>query len=68
MATYTTVSGDTWDWIAYKVYGDELKAADLITANRHLSATAVFSGEVVLQLPELPLEAAYELPPWRKEG
>ena len=24
--TYTTVSGDTWDLIALKVYGSELKA------------------------------------------
>lgn len=28
--TYTTVSGDTWDLIALKVYGSELKADWLI--------------------------------------
>ena len=32
--SYTTKSGDTWDGIAKTVYGDELKADVLMTANR----------------------------------
>ena len=30
MGTYTTESGDAWDIIAKKVYGDELKADRLM--------------------------------------
>ena len=34
--SYTTKSGDTWDGIAKTVYGDELKADVLMTANREI--------------------------------
>ena len=30
---YRTVSGDTWDLIAFKVYGDEIYYHELIRAN-----------------------------------
>ena len=30
---YTTKSGDTWDQIAYKVYGSEKKTDSLLQAN-----------------------------------
>ena len=31
--TYTTVSGDTWDIVAYKAYGNEMYMDTLIKAN-----------------------------------
>lgn len=49
--SYTTKSGDTWDGIAKTVYGDELKADVLMTANREYTMFAlrsqlnVFNGE-----------------------
>ena len=31
---YVTKSGDTWDGIAKTVYGDEMRADELMAANR----------------------------------
>ena len=31
--TYTTISGDTWDIVAYKVFGDEGYTDKIIKAN-----------------------------------
>ena len=33
MTTYTTISGDTFDKVARKIYGDDKKAAPIRTAN-----------------------------------
>lgn len=32
-STYTTIQGDTWDLIAYKLYGEEKYMKNLIEAN-----------------------------------
>ena len=42
---YTTKSGDTWDQIAYTVYGSELKADWLMQANpEYIEFTRFDSG------------------------
>ena len=33
MSEYTAKLGDTWDFISYKVYGDEKYVIDLMVAN-----------------------------------
>ena len=50
--SYTTKSGDTWDGIAKTVYGDELKADVLMTANREYIEVYKFDSGVVLATPE----------------
>lgn len=63
--TYTTVSGDTWDLIALKVYGSELKADWLMQNNLGLIHITQFDSGVVLSTPELPEEKSGDLPPWK---
>ena len=50
--TCTTIQGETWDEIAYRVYLDIL----------------VFSAGTVLQTPDLPEESGASLPSWRTEA
>ena len=69
MKTYTTISGDTWDMIAYRVYRNELWADKLMQANAEYLEYMVFPAGIVLNIPE---EAAYTdvetsgiVPEWR---
>lgn len=68
MKTYKTVQGDTWDGIAFNLYGDERFMTLLINANPGQVGTVVFSGNIVLSIPEKPVDASDTLPPWRMEG
>lgn len=63
--TYETVQGDTWDKIAYQVYGDEEYAGYLMENNRLLLEYLVFPGGVTLTTPELADEVDEDLPIWR---
>ena len=65
MFYYETVSGDTWDMIAYKVYGKEIYADYLMQNNYDLLDIFVFSSGTKVYIPELPEETTYNLPPWR---
>lgn len=62
---YTTKSGDTWDWIALKVYGSEVKADWLMQHNPQYIDLTKFDSGVVLSTPELPAERSGNLPPWK---
>lgn len=42
--TYTTISGDTWDIVAYKAYGNEMYMDTLIKANLEHKDTYIFPG------------------------
>lgn len=72
MKTYLTVSKDTWDVIAKRVYGSEAFMDKLIRANLEHRKTVFFSAGVVLNVPDIDTESAEfaeNLPPWkRKEG
>lgn len=63
--TYITEQGDTWDKIAYKVYGDEKFMRQLILANWSQIETLVFSSGTELILPEISETDTEGLPPWR---
>jgi len=63
---YTTIQGDTWDMIAYKVYGKEACMAKLIEANDDLAHIAVFSSGVKIVCPPPEPRASKILPPWRR--
>lgn len=63
---YTTIQGDTWDMIAYKVYGKEACMAKLIEANDDLAHIAVFSSGVKIVCPSLEPQGVSVLPPWRR--
>lgn len=63
--TYTTIQGDMWDLIAYKVYGNEAYMTNLLEANEQYKATSVFPAGVVLTCPEIPVKRSRIAPPWK---
>lgn len=67
MKTYTTVQGDTFDYIAYKVLGSEKYTSALLKANTDKADILVFSAGIALNIPEIEKEstAAEGLPPWK---
>lgn len=69
MTTIKTRSGDTWDSIAYRIWGkgaDQAHMSDLIDANsRHVEVT-VFSANVEIVIPDVEDKTAVTLPPWRR--
>ena len=65
--TYTTVAGDTWDKIAYSVYGDETRAGELMEANPGLLGYFVFPSGVKVAAPETVTDAGVPLPPWMED-
>ena len=62
---YTTNSGDMWDAISYNVYGAERFADALILANPALGDVAVFEAGVDIVCPDIAIELASPLPPWK---
>lgn len=65
---YTTEQGDTWDLIAYKLFGDESYMKDLIEENWDLADVLVFSSGTEISIPDLDEEDDELLPPWRQEN
>lgn len=64
--TYTTISGDMWDKIAYEQMGSVLHTDKLIRANAEYAELFVFPAGVVLTIPEVEDEPNMELPPWKR--
>ena len=66
---YRTVSGDTWDLIAFKVYGSEGYFHDLIRSNLRLIDIAIFDANIPVIIPEITDEENdndERLPPWKR--
>ena len=63
--TYTTQSGDTFDGIAKKMYGDELRADVIIRANLEHVTTFKFDAGVQLSIPDIEVQEEGMLPPWK---
>ena len=66
LKTYTTIQGDMWDLIAFKVYGKEAYISKLLEANEDLREITVFPSGVEIICPEADAEASSILPPWRR--
>ena len=64
--TYTTISGDMWDKIAYEKMGSVLHLDKLIKANVKYAALFVLPAGIVLAIPEVEDEVNMELPPWKR--
>lgn len=64
--TYTTIQGDMWDTIAYKVYGSEVGMNALLEANQEYADVVVFPANIVVQVPEYTAPETSNLPPWRR--
>lgn len=66
--TYTTIQGDTWDMISFKVYGDEHHIDKLIQANTAYIHKVIFPANVILTIPTLDIPVTTQLPPWKRGG
>lgn len=66
MKEYRTIQGDTWDWIAKTVYGNEKRLDVLMENNQDLLDILIFPAGVTLQIPEELPESAEDVPAWRK--
>ena len=64
--TYTTIQGDTWDLISFKLFGSEKYMKNIIEANWPLLETLVFSSGTVITVPDLPEESDEDAPFWRQ--
>ena len=65
--TYTTIQGDAWDLIAYKVYGNEKYMRYLYEANWDQADRLVFPQGITLKVPDLPDEPDEDAPFWRQD-
>lgn len=65
---YVTKQGDTFDSIAFNIYGDRRYTQELMEANPEQLEMVIFSGGVTLNLPEIDNQEASlaDVPPWRK--
>jgi len=72
MRRYTTVQGDTWDYVAYKVYGEQSGAEfymnALLDANADYMHYVVFPANITLIVPDVEIELPKTLPPWKRGG
>jgi phage tail protein X len=67
MEQYNAKNGDTWDIIAYKLYGDEFKSSAIIEVNPRLAHIIVFKGGEKINLPDMTeTSAPNTLAPWRR--
>lgn len=64
--TYKTVSGDTWDLIAYKILGSEVYMEELLNANQEYKDFIVFPANINLTVPKITVPTVSTLPPWRR--
>lgn len=71
MTTTKTKSGETWDMISKRVYGDEHFMHELISANIHHRKTVIFDYGVTINVPNIRTESTEyyrNLPPWKQRG
>lgn len=52
MRQYETVSGDTFDVVAHKIWGDAKRAGELMQANFAALEYLIFPAGVILKVPE----------------
>lgn len=65
---YSTIQGDMWDIIAWRVYGTAKYVHVLMQANPDHIRTYMFGAGVRLRVPVLSPEEsiAANVPPWRR--
>lgn len=53
---YQTIQGDTWDMIAYKVYGDEMLLYRLIDYNPDYAHIHIFDSGYYIEVPPINMD------------
>ena len=63
----TAVQGDTYDMLAYKLYGEERMSVYIRRYNPRYADVVIFEGGVTLTIPVLSeTESKESLAPWRR--
>lgn len=63
---YTTIQGDMWDMIAFKVYGNEYYMTELLHANQKYNDIVVFPAGISIICPEIDTATKKLIPPWKE--
>lgn len=65
---YTTILGDTWDSIAYKLFGDSKTYENLLENNIEYQDTLIFQAGIKIKYQDNSEVKIYteNLPPWRR--
>ena len=66
MDTTITRSGEHWDEISLRLYGDEHHVAELMAANYDKRKISRFSYGVELNAPAIAVQTASSLPAWKR--
>lgn len=67
--TYTTLMGDTFDTIAYRLCGDEHQCRQIMEANPDYMDVVIFPAGLELAIPALARKTAkVDLPPWHRSN
>lgn len=61
---YKTEAGDTWDLIAFKLFGNENLMKELLEENIELSEIVIFPARVELSIPEIKEDKKRGVAPW----
>lgn len=64
MNSYTTIQGDTWDLIAYRLWGSEYLLPLLLEANQKYRHVHVFDGGINLLVPSIDTTNYTARPAW----
>lgn len=64
--SYTTVAGDTWDMVSYKMFGNEMHKNAILEENMSYRETVIFPAGVTLTIPDIEPKLSEELPPWKR--
>jgi len=67
LSSYRTIQGETWDLIAYKLWGSEYLLPLLFEANPQCRDILIFEGGLLLNVPEVLVEDVTERPEWLGE-
>jgi len=69
MRKYMAAQGDVWDYLSWKLYGDEGLSHILLAANPALRRIVVFDVPEMINVPDKPqarAQSSVNLPPWKK--
>ena len=67
MSTYVTSSGDMWDSIAYKLFGNTSHTNSIMKANRQHLGYYTFPAGITLEIPAVDDTSLPNYrPPWKE--
>jgi len=69
MKQYMAAQGDVWDYLSWKLYGDERFTHVLLEANPKLRHIVLFETTIVINVPDRPqtrTQSSSNLPPWKQ--